>query len=63
MDSKSNKSLGMDQINVELIKYSPEILYEKVADKSTTGKYPNEITRGILPALQNSLTNNPSVHS
>ena len=46
----------MDQINVELIKYSLEVLYEKVADiynnTEAMGKYPNEITHGILPALQ-----------
>ena len=46
----------MDQINVELIKYSPEIMYEKIADIYNnivaTGKHPNEITHGILRALQ-----------
>ena len=26
---KNNKSPGMDQINVEVIKYSPEVVYEK----------------------------------
>ena len=29
MDSKNNKSPGVDQINVEIIKYSPEVMYEK----------------------------------
>ena len=46
----------MEQINVELIKYSPEVVYEKIADMydniAATGKHPNEITRGILIALQ-----------
>ena len=46
----------MDQINVELIKYSPEVVYEKIADMynniAATGKYPNEITHGILRTLQ-----------
>ena len=46
----------MDQINVELIKYSPEIVYEKIADIYNnivaTEKHPNEITHGILRALQ-----------
>ena len=54
---KNNKSSGMDQINVELIKYSPEVVYEKVADIynniAATGNHPNEITHGILRALQN----------
>ena len=53
---KDNKSPGMDQINVELIKYSPEVVYEKIADIynniAATGKHPNEITHGILRALQ-----------
>ena len=44
------------QINVELIKYSPKVLYKKVADIynniAATGKYPNETTYGILGALQ-----------
>ena len=38
----------MDQINVELIKYSPEVVYEKIAaiykNIAATGKHPNEIT-------------------
>ena len=46
----------MDQINVELIKYSPEVVYEKIAaicsNIEATGKHPNEITQGILRALQ-----------
>ena len=53
---KNNKSPGMDQINVELIKYSPKVVYEKIADIynniAATGKHPNEITHGILRALQ-----------
>ena len=53
---KNNKSPGMDQINVELIKYSPEVVHEKIAaiynNIATTGKHPNEITHGILRALQ-----------
>ena len=53
---KNNKSSGMDQINVELIKYSPKVVYEKIAaihnDIAATGKHPNEITHGILRALQ-----------
>ena len=53
---KNNKIPGIDQINVELIKYSPEVVYEKIADIynniAATEKHPNEITHGILRALQ-----------
>ena len=51
-----NKSPGMDQINVELIKYLPEGVHEKIAaiynSIAAKGKHPNEITYGILRALQ-----------
>ena len=53
---KNNKIPGMDQISIELIKYSPEVVYEKIADiyKNivSTRKHPNEIMHGILRALQ-----------
>ena len=53
---KNNKIPGVDQINVELIKYSPEVVYEKIADIcnniAAKGKHPNEITHEILRALQ-----------
>ena len=56
MTLKNNKSHGMDQISVELIKYSPEIVYKKnlciYNNFAVTGKYPNEITHGILGVLQ-----------
>ena len=46
---KNNKSPGMNQIDVELIKYSLGIVYE-IADiynnVAATGKHPNEITHG-----------------
>ena len=46
----------MDRINVELMKYSPKVVYKKVADIynniAATGKHPNEIIHGILRALQ-----------
>ena len=46
----------MDQINVVLIRYSPEAVYEKIADihnnNAAKRKHPNEITHGILRALQ-----------
>ena len=44
----------MDQINIELIKYSPEVMYE-IADIfnniAATWKHPNEITHIILRVL------------
>ena len=53
---KNNKSPGMDPINVELVKNSPKVVYEKIVDIynniAATGKNPNEITHGILRALQ-----------
>ena len=57
---KNNKSHGMDLINVELLKYSPEVAYEKIADIynniAAPGKHPNlkriGITHGVLRALQ-----------
>ena len=52
---KNNESPGMDQINVELIKYSPEVVHEKIAIYSNTAateKHPNEITHRVLRALQ-----------
>ena len=69
---KINKSPGMDQINIELIKYSPEVMYEKIADIfnniAATWKHPNEIAHGILRVLQyhyksQSLTNNSFIRS
>ena len=54
IDSKkcSKKSPGMDQIKVKLIKYSPEVVYEKIAciynNIAVTRKHPCEITHGIF---------------
>ena len=50
----------MDLINVELLKYSPEVAYEKIADIynniAAPGKHPNlnriGITHGILRGSQ-----------
>ena len=46
----------MDQINVELIKYSTEAAYKKIADMynniAVTGKHPNEIMHEVLRALK-----------
>ena len=53
---KGNKSSGMDQINIELIKYSLAVLHEKIADIykiiAATRKQPNEITHEIERALK-----------
>ena len=53
---ENNKSPGRDQINTELIKYSPEVAVKKIADIynniAVTEKHPNEITHEILRALQ-----------
>ena len=53
---KNNKSPRIVQMNVELIKYSPEVVYKKIEDIYNniiaTGKHQNEITHGILRALQ-----------
>ena len=53
---KNNKIPGMDQINVELIKYSLEVVYEKIADIynniAATGTQLNEIMYRILKVLQ-----------
>ena len=46
----------MDQINVELIKYSPEVVHEQIAgiynNIAVTRKHTNEITHGILKAQE-----------
>ena len=64
---KSNKSPGMDQINVDLIKYSPEVVYEKITaiynDIAATGKHPNEITHGILRSTKARKTERTNIKS
>ena len=56
MNSTNNKSPRIDQINVELIEYSTEVVYEKIAaiynNIAAAGKHLNETTHGILRALQ-----------
>ena len=53
---KNNKSPGNDGIIVELLKYSPEKIFEIIAEiynqTACTGEYPKEITQGILHAIQ-----------
>ena len=57
----------MDQINIELIKYSPEVMYEKIADiynnTAATWNHPNEITHGILRVLQSHYKNQSSTNN
>ena len=65
---KNNKSTAMDQINVELIKYLPKVVYKKIAgiysNIAVTGEHPNEITHGILRALQKpGKPNRPNIKS
>ena len=52
---KNNKSPGIDNVNVELIKFSPDIVYQQMADIyneiSRTGNHPKELTHGILCPL------------
>ena len=53
---KDNERPKIDQINIELIKYTPEVVYEKIADIynniAVTRKHPNEIMHGILRAYK-----------
>ena len=53
---KDNERPKIDQINIELIKYTPEVVYEKIADIynniAVTRKHPKEIMHGILRAYK-----------
>eukprot|EP00795_Rhopilema_esculentum_P008001 gene8001-13908_t len=53
---KNNKAAGCDNIIAEQLKHSPEIVAEEIAtifnDMVRTGKYPEEIKKGILIPLQ-----------
>ncbi len=55
---KNNKSPGSDQINAELLKSSPKLIFDNIADiynkVAETGLYPEEIKKGILIPLQKS---------
>ena len=55
---KNNKSAGSDEIQAELLKNSPKIIFQNIADiynkLATTGIYPEEIKKGILIPLQKS---------
>ena len=49
---KSKKSTGIDDISIEMIKYSPKIVYQQIADifneTAKTGNVPDEVIEGVL---------------
>ena len=49
---KKGKSAGIDEIQSELLKHSPDIIYQRIAEifknMAKTGELPKEITQGIL---------------
>ena len=53
---KNNKSPGNDEIPIELIKFAPDEIYDKISSiynkVASTGEYPKELTQGLLCALQ-----------
>ena len=53
---KNNKTPGKDDINIELIKHSPEIIYQQIAKiyniTAETANHPAELTHGLLAPLQ-----------
>ena len=52
---KNNKSTGIDDISTEIIKYSPEIVYQQIADifseMAKIGNIPDEVMEGVLVPL------------
>ena len=53
---KNNKSPGNDEIPIELIKFAPAEVFDKISkiynQVAITGEYPKELTQGLLCALQ-----------
>jgi len=53
---KTNKNLGCDEIPIELIKHSPPVIFQTIANiynnMAETNDIPKEITYGILKPLQ-----------
>jgi hypothetical protein len=51
----NNKSAGCDELKAELIKHSPNIVFQEIADilnhMAKTGEHPTEIKQGILVPL------------
>ena len=49
---KNNKSIGIDDISTEMIKYSPKIVYQQIADivneMAKTGNIPDEVIEGVV---------------
>ena len=52
----NNKSPGNDEIPIELIKFAPAEVFDKISkiynQVAITGEYPKELTQGLLCALQ-----------
>ena len=52
---KNNKSAGIDEISAEMIKYSPKIVYQQIADifnkMAKTVNIPDEVIEGVLVPL------------
>ena len=52
---KNNKSTEIDDISAEMIKYSPKIVYQQIADifneMEKTGNIPDEVREGVLVLL------------
>ena len=49
---KNNKSIGIDDISTEMIKYSPKIVYQQITDvyieMAKTGNIQDEVIEGVL---------------
>ena len=53
---RNNKSTGKDGVKAELLKYGPTFIHNEIAnifnETAKSGKYPKELTQGILCAIQ-----------
>ena len=52
---KNNKNTGIDDINAEMIRYIPKIVYQQITDifneMAKTGNIPDEVIEGVLIPL------------
>ena len=52
----NNKSSGKDGVKAEMLKYAPTIIFDQIAEilneAASTGIYPNELTEGVITAIQ-----------